>query len=102
MANKWNIPSWLEEDVRRRDISCVYCGVMFKNNSCDMASWEHINNKAKDVEKWNIALCCRSCNSSKGVKNLIDWLKSSYCLDKNINEKTMADIIRKYIADKRR
>lgn len=102
MANKWNIPSWLEKEVRLRDLNCVYCGVKFQNNSCDMASWEHINNKGKDVEKWNIVLCCRSCNSSKGVKNLIDWLNSPYCLNKNINTKTVANIIKKYIVEKRK
>jgi 5-methylcytosine-specific restriction endonuclease McrA len=102
MANKWNIPNALEEAVRRRDLVCVYCGIMFNNNACDMASWEHINNKAKDVESWNIALCCRSCNSSKGVKKLEDWFQTSYCFNKNINKKTVANIIKKYITDKRK
>jgi len=62
-----------------------------------MASWEHINNKAKDIEKWNIVLCCRSCNSSKGTKRLEDWFKFPYCLEKNINKKTVARIVKKYI-----
>jgi transcription initiation factor TFIIIB Brf1 subunit/transcription initiation factor TFIIB len=101
MANKWNIPKSLEETVRRRDVVCVYCGIVFGNNSCDMASWEHINNKAKDVENWNIALCCRSCNSSKGVKKLESWFETPYCLNKNINKKTVADIVRKYIEEGR-
>ena len=101
MANKWHIPTRLEKEVRNRDIVCVYCGVKFKDNYCDMASWEHINNKAKDIEKWNIVLCCRSCNSSKGTKKLVDWLNSSYCIKKNINKKTVANIIKKYILDKK-
>ncbi len=97
MANNWSIPNWLEKDVRSRDKRCVYCSVKFKDNFRDKASWEHINNKAKDIEKWNIVLCCRSCNSSKGAKKLLDWFKSSYCLEKNINKRTIAKIVREYI-----
>lgn len=38
MANNWNIPAWLEKEVRERDKQCVYCGAEFtpakgKNNS---------------------------------------------------------------------
>ncbi len=29
MANNWNIPYWLEKEVRERDHVCVYCGVEF-------------------------------------------------------------------------
>lgn len=97
MANNWNIPNQLEKTVRRRDKNCVYCHVKFKDNSRDKASWEHINNNEKDIEEWNITLCCKSCNSSKGVKKLLDWLETSYCKGKNINRKTVAKIIRKYI-----
>ena len=86
MTNKWNIPKVLEEAVRRRDSVCVYCGIVFDDNVCNMASWEHINNKAKDIEACNIALCCRSCNSSKGVKKLEDWFETTYCINKNINK----------------
>ena len=101
MSNKWNIPKVLEEAVKSRDLSCVYCGVVFNNNSHDMASWEHVNNKAKDIENWNIVLCCRSCNSSKGIKQLENWFETIYCLNKNINKKTVADIIKKYIKEGR-
>lgn len=101
MANNWNIPDWLEEKARARDKRCVYCGVKFKDNHRDKASWEHINNKGKDVEEWNIVLCCKSCNSSKGVKKLSDWLESPYCKNRNINNKTVALIIKKYIKEKR-
>ncbi|MBP6885781.1 MAG: HNH endonuclease [Candidatus Pacebacteria bacterium] len=97
MSNNWNIPDQLEKEVRLRDTSCVYCGVKFKKNFRAGASWEHINNRAKDIEKWNIVLCCRSCNSSKGAKNISDWLKSQYCMDNNINSHTVATIIKSYI-----
>lgn len=29
MANNWNIPACLEDEVRERDKRCVYCGVEF-------------------------------------------------------------------------
>ena len=29
MANNWNIPSSLEQEIRQRDKVCVYCGVEF-------------------------------------------------------------------------
>jgi len=100
MANNWGIPSQLEEEVRKRDKQCVYCSKNFKNNYCDRATWEHINNKAKDIEGWNIVLCCGSCNASKGMKKLNIWLDSVYCIKNNINKKSVADIIKNYIKNK--
>ena len=47
MANNWNIPEWLEKEVRERDTSCVYCGTAFtpaKVAKKHAASWEHIIN----------------------------------------------------------
>lgn len=102
MANNYNIPDWLEKKVRDRDKLCVYCGVKFKDYSCakgtpsDKATFEHINNDGEPIEA-NIAMCCASCNSSKGVKKLLDWFNSSYCRERNIGEKTVASIIQKYI-----
>ena len=59
MANKWNIPDWLEEEVKRRDKRCVYCGVEFTPASVSKktsASWEHIiNEEGRPAEK--ISLC---------------------------------------------
>ena len=72
MANKWNIPDWLEEEVKRRDKRCVYCRVEFTPASVSKktsASWEHITNDGGSTSRENIALCCCGCNSSKGRKN---------------------------------
>mgnify|MGYP001151424370 CR=1 FL=1 len=33
MANNWNIPDWLETEIRERDKKCVYCGVEFTPTS---------------------------------------------------------------------
>jgi len=97
MANNWNIPKWLEEEVRERDQKCVYCGVNFtslKISKKTTSSWEHIINDAKIITRENIALCCCGCNASKGQKQLSIWLQSKYCKEKNIHPDTVAPIIR--------
>ena len=85
MSNRWGIPSWLEKEICERDKVCVYCGIRMvdrvpKGNSrSSVATWEHIINDATIITRENIARCCTACNSSKGTKNLVDWLKSDYC-----------------------
>jgi hypothetical protein len=43
----------------------------------------------------NIALCCRSCNSSKGQKLLADWLGSEYCRRRGIDSERVADVVKR-------
>jgi o-succinylbenzoate synthase len=96
-SNNWNIPYWLEKEVKERDTSCVYCGVTFTPANISKktsASWEHIINDATIITRENIAICCASCNASKGSKQLSDWLKTPYCHEKNINYNTVAPIIK--------
>src|SRR3989344_2512133 len=103
MANNWGIPEWLEAEVRNRDKLCVYCRiplkahVQAKGTPGDKATFEHIDNDGLPT-KDNIAMCCAACNSSKGVKKLQNWPGSDYCKIRNINHKTVADIIQGYIA----
>jgi hypothetical protein len=95
--NRWNIPSWLEEEVRARDGSCIYCGVEFavaSSHRRHMPSWEHIVNDARIVTRENIALCCIGCNASKGAKRLLDWLGSRYCESRGITEASIAAVAR--------
>ena len=97
MANNWNIPSFLEQEIRQRDKVCVYCGVEFtsvKISKKTAASWEHIINDAKIIIRENIALCCCGCNASKGQKQLSLWLQSKYCKDKNISPENVAQVIK--------
>ena len=85
MSNKWGIPKEVEEIVKKRDSNCIYCGVEFNefNKSTKFSpSWEHIINDIKINDVDNIAICCRSCNASKGSKTLKDWLNSEYCRKK--------------------
>lgn len=100
MANNWNIPDWLENEVRERDKTCVYCGVKFTPYNISRktaASWEHIINDINIVNIDNIVLCCCGCNSSKGQKQLSVWLKSDYCKNRGINEHTVASVVKKAI-----
>lgn len=101
MANNWNIPGWLEKEVRARDIRCVYCGTDFlspKESARLSPSWEHIINDASIITRENIALCCRGCNASKGQKSVSAWLGSKYCQERGITEATVAPIIQQAIS----
>ena len=96
--NRWNIPKWLEQEIFRRDTSCVYCGVEFglpEARFGSRPSWEHIVNDARKITPENIALCCRSCNSSKGLKLVAVWLGSPYCRKWGINRETVAVVVKK-------
>ena len=98
--NRWNIPAELEREVRDRDRRFVYCRREFgrpEGGKGATATWEHIINDAKIINRENIALCCASCNSSKGIKDLTDWLQSKYCKDRRITPASVADVVRSAI-----
>ena len=97
LANNWNIPADLEKEVRARDENCVYCRTNFtsiKVSKKTAASWEHIINDATIINRDNIALCCCSCNASKGQKKLSEWMDSKYCKEKGITQETVAPVIK--------
>ncbi|WP_425076892.1 HNH endonuclease [Psychroserpens sp. S379A] len=103
MANKWGIPIEVENLVLSRDKSCVYCGVIFNQNDNSRKtkqSWEHIVNDIRINGADNIALCCMSCNASKGAKLLEIWLESKYCKDKGITKDTVALVVKEAIENK--
>lgn len=96
MANRWGIPKSVEEFVIERDTSCVYCGVLFSketNSRKNKPSWEHIVNDIRINGTDNIALCCISCNASKGSKLLKDWLQSDYCKKHEITVHSVAKVV---------
>lgn len=98
---KWNIPDWLEREVKDRDTHCVYCRVelgLCKETRKSMATWEHIVNDARIVNRENIARCCSACNSSKGTKKLSDWLASDYCRRRGITRDTVAKVVKQALA----
>jgi 5-methylcytosine-specific restriction endonuclease McrA len=100
MANRWGIPNETEDIVKRRDLRCVYCGIAFTNSDESRKSkptWEHIINDIRINGPDNIALCCFSCNASKGSKKLNDWLKSKYCFKNSITVETVAPIVKTHL-----
>jgi hypothetical protein len=102
--NSWGIPTWLEQEVRERDKSCVYCGVALLEKMPSLgsrrtvATWEHIINDARIITRENIARCCASCNSSKGAKLLLTWLQSAYCGRMGITAESVAEVVKRAIA----
>ena len=96
--NNWGIPDWLEKEVRERDKTCVYCGILMiekippHGTRRNVATWEHIINDASIVSRENIARCCNSCNVSKGAKELSEWIQSAYCKRRGISKDTIADM----------
>lgn len=100
MANRWGIPRHVEEFVKQRDLYCVYCGISFINSTPSRKTgptWEHIINDIRINGPDNIALCCGSCNASKGSKLLTDWLNSKYCLTKGITKDNVATVVIKHL-----
>lgn len=103
MANKWGIPIEVEKIVLSRDKSCVYCGINFTKDDKSRKtkqSWEHIVNDIRINGTDNIALCCMSCNASKGAKLLEIWLQSKYCKDKGITKDNVALVVKKALKNK--
>jgi len=98
MANSYGISDRDERTIRARDKCCVYCGVRLKRRPWrHSATIEHFNNNGPFTRLWNIAMCCRGCNSSKGTHKLSIWLASVYCRKKKIGYDSVADVVRKYL-----
>ena len=100
MANRWGISKEVEEFVKQRDLECIYCGISFIDtifNNKTRPTWEHIINDIRLNQTENIALCCGSCNASKGQKLLIEWLNGKYCVTKNITKSNVAKVVKDYL-----
>ncbi len=97
-AARWKISRELAIVVIARDARCIYCQVEFEapfivRRTCP--SWEHIVNDVSLVGPENIALCCVSCNASKGAQTLKLWLTSTYCRSRHISIASIAEIASK-------
>lgn len=107
MSNQFGIPEEKLNKIRLRDKNCVYCGkLMIKPKlgyrRSQWATIEHFNYNGpfywKDGLKLeDIAICHQSCNASRGRKKLMDWFKSDFCKARNINERTVATPVKKYL-----
>jgi 5-methylcytosine-specific restriction endonuclease McrA len=97
MSNTYGISKQDEREIRTRDKTCVYCHVPMKRTGASGATIEHFNNDGPLKKKYNVAICCRRCNSSKGTKKLSDWFKTDYCGQNKINEKTVSKPVKQYM-----
>lgn len=108
MSNQFGIPGEVLNEIIARDKICTYCrgeiGYYPKvpNGSSKQATIEHLNFDGpfywnKGLEKADLVICCRSCNSSRGKKKLYNWLRSAYCSKKKITENTVAIPVQEYL-----
>jgi 5-methylcytosine-specific restriction endonuclease McrA len=101
MSNTYGISKQDEREIRARDKTCVYCGILMKQpphaRGTSGATIEHFNNDGPFEEKYNVAICCRRCNSSKGTVRLSAWFKTPYCRQKKINEETVSKPVKEYM-----
>lgn len=107
MANKFGFSEEELKSVRDRDKRCVYCDKpmiypWMSSKRRDSATIEHLREtrpfyKHEGLKIEGLVLCCGSCNSSRGKKTLLDWFKKEYCTKNKINEKTVAEPVKKYL-----
>jgi hypothetical protein len=98
MPNTYGIAKQDEQEIRARDKTCVYCRILMKRSVRSFgATIEHFDNDGPFHEKYNVAICCRGCNSSKGAKTLLAWFKSDYCDEKGISYKTVLKPVKDYM-----
>ena len=102
MKNKYGIPEEKLNEIRKRDQTCIYCHKKMIEPSVNgqrrnWATIEHLNHLPPWDNPDTVAFCCWSCNSSRSDKKIIDWFKTSYCIDKNINYGSVAKPVRNYI-----
>jgi hypothetical protein len=105
--NKFGIPERVRSELRSRDKDCVYCRKALiypyvAKSSTDCATIEHLNFDgpfywSDGLRPEDIAICCGSCNSSRGVRTLTDWFRMPYCIEKSINANTVAAPVRSFL-----
>ena len=102
MKNNYGLSGSELDKIKNRDKACVYCHKAMldhsvTNSRSDWYTIEHLNY----LPPWNnpktVVICCWSCNSSRGNKKIRVWFETSYCLSRNINERSVTETVRKYI-----
>ena len=106
VSNKYLIPDEALGRIRLRDKLCVYCQkeMIFPydpKRATDSATIEHLSPEppfyCPDMKIDNIVICCGACNSSRGTKQLRDWFRTNYCLEKGICEDKVAQPVKEYL-----
>lgn len=88
--------------IRVRDKTCVYCGkTMLPTGSSgsrgDWATIEHLNHLPPWDNHRTVAICCWSCNASRGDRTHEEWFQSPYCRDRGITGQNVAEPVRDYL-----
>lgn len=108
MSNSFGIPEVIEAEIRARDSICVYCRremkayIGVKGTPGDKATIEHLSFDGpfywgKGLQREDVVICCGSCNSSRGDRQLIDWFHSRYCRERGIKGSTVAEPVRGFL-----
>jgi 5-methylcytosine-specific restriction endonuclease McrA len=98
MSNTYGISEKVEKEIRARDKKCVYCRISMKQSKgASGATIEHFNNDGPLKKKYNVAICCRGCNSSKGTKKLLVWFQTTYWSRNSISKESVAKPVKEYI-----
>src|SRR5574344_2067037 len=73
---RWQIHSLFENNNWKMDWGKEYCWYCGESLECGKLTAEHIFPRAKggDDSFDNISYACKKCNSSKGDKDLIEWM----------------------------
>jgi hypothetical protein len=100
MESRYGISGEVLAELRLRDQNCVYCGVFMtdrvgRTKQQHYATIEHVYPPADDPA-W-VSWCCNNCNASH-KKPLREWFRSPYCIERGINENTVAPIIKQFLA----
>jgi hypothetical protein len=103
-ANRYGISEGDLDRIRQRDQLCVYCHkAMVPSGSDssrgDWATIEHLNHEPPWDDSSTVAICCGSCNSSRGKQLLRDWFKGDYCRTRGIDITSVAKPVRDYVRD---
>jgi hypothetical protein len=107
MANGYGIPRDVESRLREKFKVCAYCrqemhGYAGVRDRRQQATIEHLNRDGPFhwsdlLQEEDLVICCGSCNSSRGTKQLAVWFRSTYCRDNGISETTVAAEVREHL-----
>ena len=102
--NKYRLDENELSKVRERDRTCVYCHKNMVNPKEgdpreNWATIEHLNHLPPWDNHKTIAICCYSCNASRGRQKITNWFNSEYCRGKSINIGTVDQPVVDYIKE---
>ena len=103
-GNRYGLPEVDLIRIRQRDQLCVYCHKAMASSGSDdprtnWATIEHLNHEPPWDDSTTVAICCGSCNSSRGNRLLRDWFKGDYCRTRGIDRMSVAKPVRDYLRD---